>query len=1158
METLIPSSQIDGQIEGQTALHLDTRYVSDRDTHLDVEMQSPSVRMAKSYGILQNKISLTHTESKDTIYESSENPGNENRKFPAMPARPVYNDFATAHLSITNRNRSRSFSTYAPTISDTADAEEENIPLRRMKNTENNHFAEDNHPPMPSMPDVFRDNVTPNEKQEEKKHTNTSNKISFKNRLSDMFSTNPPFNVGTTAEHQAPVIGSLKKVWDNISPARRSTVKNSPKWPRGYVELEADDAVIAPYSPTPAPRRSANEPLVSCDKSTSSNEISQPSLVHTSSSDLAEGSNDDSDEYADYGATLDEYFEDNPRIEDESLVDEANDSMYSADIGADNLRRLSDIHEESTVSNIVKGYGKFSSSHYSGSGASMNLSGRVQFLTRSEYGSSPKISVNSKSHEDLSREYIGSIAVIKPLRLGSSGKAPNDNLPDIPHGHIQQGMQRQQSDELHPSSTYGDTRKLLEITQRTKQTTENMAAYTAGRTQARSPLGLAGRDLNDSSPDSLTRPSPAVMRHPRFGMQEFSSPHRSQDDKQGQEIRNNDFNLERDVSRALRFDSDDESDYGAVIAPRSVYVPHTATESSSLSRYASIEEEEEEDICDARRHNEEEFYDESVIPATWRNHEKYSMKVRVPIRPINTTPTRQSSSSHFDLEGSQEMDSHLAEHASSGDVTDFEDDNNDWETVRDTRILSGISNFPYMEPGQYHRTGSSLANYSSDDEGQSQGGISSIMEAFKPEVDVIQHPSHARYAHGFRHVTDEDQAVQALIPKFTPKGVNGFPINSSRLATTCPDDSKMNGGHDQELHSISSAEDGRTSRAQFRSSIEDFGEPGPAISHGLLHMPGGSRRQVDTPDSYSQIIIAANGGVLPWYMGGRPNVCGSDVANASSGDILNGSDFGQSANRQQSGNPGTCTKESNRFVKFVKGPPGAFYRNLRLGKGKRRQGDLEANVSPTRQVRIIQHPAIHSANQMRTLSILSAIYPEQPAAIEEPITRARNSREFVYRSPAAPMISNTWRPLYTTAELRNIEEDRPEAPSTPQLQMASPHPDRSQVQAGSPYRIVHGPPRLVERPRESSSINVDTADRKSKISTVVLALCFFFPPALLLYRVGMLDGFMIWGTSGEIRSFGKIHKTIAGYLFGVYAIIAVIMLVALLVPGSLGKSAYTA
>ena len=72
--------------------------------------------------------------------------------------------------------------------------------------------------------------------------------------------------------------------------------------------------------------------------------------------------------------------------------------------------------------------------------------------------------------------------------------------------------------------------------------------------------------------------------------------------------------------------------------------------------------------------------------------------------------------------------------------------------------------------------------------------------------------------------------------------------------------------------------------------------------------------------------------------------------------------------------------------------------------------------------------------------------------------------------------------------------------------------------------------RLRRLPRKNSSIATGTAREKKMMSRLVLFFCMLFPPLLLLFGYGALDGVMLALSKGRIERFGRQEKRVARVL----------------------------
>jgi uncharacterized YccA/Bax inhibitor family protein len=89
-------------------------------------------------------------------------------------------------------------------------------------------------------------------------------------------------------------------------------------------------------------------------------------------------------------------------------------------------------------------------------------------------------------------------------------------------------------------------------------------------------------------------------------------------------------------------------------------------------------------------------------------------------------------------------------------------------------------------------------------------------------------------------------------------------------------------------------------------------------------------------------------------------------------------------------------------------------------------------------------------------------------------------------------------------------------------------------------------PRLAMFSRDPSN-QTGLIEQKQCFSTVVLCLCILFPPFLVLYAIGALDGLVGWWTRGQCSTFGKGHKRVAFVLVYSWCLLVLLGLIAFLV-----------
>ncbi|KFY81824.1 hypothetical protein V500_11062 [Pseudogymnoascus sp. VKM F-4518 (FW-2643)] len=557
--------------------------------------------------------------------------------------------------------------------------------------------------------------------------------------------------------------------------------------------------------------------------------------------------------------------------------------------------------------------------------------------------------------------------------------------------------------------------------------------------------------------------------------------------------------------------------------------------------------------------------------------------IKIPIRPI------------AGKDGSPRRSKHRT--SGSSNVTGKEDDPNDWETITDSIMLfskdEDKENIRPFVDAAFNEAGSSIANFS-DHLGESSSGPILAAITLAQSEQVLRYRDRLNGEFGMRPENVMGTSSSAMLPRRRLHGTHGFPLNGFRTpkkgfgdvtSSLVPEDTLSS-----PLNNYSrSRQNGPTAKSQLMSKFNDRFQQDQSISttmdmtlsgHGVFAGPstpkpwvkgadhlevdlGGSpsSQRLGTPDSYMLMIMQANGGKMPQYMGDNDSetrTLGSSVADTSTasddsfadldGEVMNANHpygglyaFNQDPNAKE--RTGITPGNSRARTPLVKGPPGAFYRKLRSKANSLR--DKKTDETPTK---MLSSPTkslgrtmpgktgitISPSRKLRTLSLVA----ESLGPINQLIPQPTGTENYIYKSPLAPVQSAEWMNLYSTAELDRMNSPPSSAHSSPRIE---------EPLLGSCTWTVHeGPPRLGAWIHDNSSTATNTAARKTKISNVAVAVCMLMPPTLLLLRFGWLDQFMIWYTKGDISHFGKTQKKVAGYLFAFYvcsATVAVIVTV---------------
>ncbi|OBT83070.1 hypothetical protein VE02_08854 [Pseudogymnoascus sp. 03VT05] len=599
------------------------------------------------------------------------------------------------------------------------------------------------------------------------------------------------------------------------------------------------------------------------------------------------------------------------------------------------------------------------------------------------------------------------------------------------------------------------------------------------------------------------------------------------------------------------------------------------------------------------------FYASHHSPSKKAWHRRNKDKaIKIPIRPL---PGKNGSP-------------RLSKHRTSGssNVTGKEDDPNDWETITGSIMLSSRDDEkdnirPFVDAA-FNEAGSSIANFS-DHLGESSSGPILAALTLAQSEQVMRYPDRYNGDDGMYPGHVMETSSSAMLPRRRMHGSDGFPLNGFRTpkrgfgavtSSLMPEDTLSS-----PLDNYSrSRQNGPVAKPQYKSRFNDDFQQDQSIStamdmtlpgHGNFAGPstpthwvegddhlevdlrGPSNRGANSPDSFMQMMMQANEGQMPQYMGddySERRTLGSSVADMSTVaddnsfvDLHGGPPMPMDENHPYGGlyafNQDPNAKErtgikpgnSRARAPLVKGPPGAFYRKLQSKANsllaKKVETPTKMPSSPTKSMgRTLPDKTRVTYSPSRMLRPLSLV-ADSLGPINQIIPQPSGNENYVYKSPLAPVQSAEWMNLYSVEDLNRINSSPRSVQSSPRFDHSFPRPidspplssAHSSPLIGEPllrdpaWHIHEGPPRLSAWIHDNSSTATDTADRKAKISNVAVAVCMLLPPALLLLRVGWLDQFMIWYTKGDISHFGKTQKKVAGYLFAAYVCSATVVVI---------------
>jgi hypothetical protein len=1118
---------------------------------------------------------------------------NETRRH--TPVRPVYDDFATAHSSITSRS-AKSLFRYSPHRSPNRS------PRRRSR--KRNSLRDRSRPPSRL---AHRSVRRPKERSRFDEHlaatvpTNTSQHESlsafdFDVSQADFKSTRPPqlelspgrspgkeYKKQTTSSR---LIGSLRKALLNRSSTPTKSPGNlSKSAPQDNIEFgvelkrpeDASRGSYIPKSPAEAEQPGvfvfggsyqANEPLVQLQY-----RVADATPAFTIGQGLPGSALDYQNRNKGIEASLHRINEDRYKPVDNASYDGAG-YAYVAESHTNSSMR-----EGSTVDNIVKQY------------AQNDHLWDVKLESDDEHSEDDNVyfdrpTSHPRVHDDVS---VHSLLELESVSAGSnvsnhrkraaaaefqeqvrafrlhqsSGQAPKAALPQVP-STVDQRTMHSESEGLDQASSYGDTRNLLEITQR-------LQALTPGGISS-SPKSEAELHSHHSGQAAHGRPNinrnpfrrgPAVAHFtPTLidgafdleGAQKHGvAPRPAVNDSVKKPTLVPQLATERDVSIALHRMS-------AFSYPtKETSVRHngdggfqSSTDSGGLLNYIGKQDRRPQEVVN----QEQGFYHESAIHETWIGSNQFE-QIRIPIN--------RSGSLSLPATGSR---SSVAE-----------DNATDWETV----FENGLSRDTPAPLGHVRTAGSSLANNSDE------GNISPVFfehSDFSSTDRIVQHPGRIDYSHDYRKREIKEGNFPILLPSYGPHRVNGFPANSIRSISPFQQQSDtyyyqhptpLSRDHTNPFRSpppevidglqVPGATANRPAPVTYGgprakqathstivntgresgSWMNEYGDPGPTVRPGQA--------------LYASTIRAVSGPALP-DLQSRSTGSGSNIGDSSSpcpdGLVIDRNSATAQEKVPFSHYTPAGARSSQAAIKerapLVKGPPGAFYQGLRSRpdyRGRMLTPERQATSKTSRDI-----SRSYPTNQIRPLSLLKARDPEQGIgtfdgqAMRAQLPEDDESRKSTIPPHLGRIKSKTWRLLYTEEQLsrlRDIEGGQGGVHLDSLSQQSFSTTLSSRATGPGPMTAWPSPPRLVPFPHNEFTMRPDTVKTRKNLSNIVLVLCCFFPPMLILYGFGYLDNIVQSWTAGEANTFGRGHKKAALALAAFFFVAVIATIVAVVV-----------
>ena len=751
------------------------------------------------------------------------------------------------------------------------------------------------------------------------------------------------------------------------------------------------------------------------------------------------------------------------------------------------------------------------------------------------------------------------------------GQPPTRTLPEIPTLDVPASApdKSQETGQL----SHGDTHKLHDLTKKTKGVSQKSLQQRTSDMHS---------DLDESEADvtaqlhvpSFPFATPKIQATPKVIISPADDPSVYGDDPHWTDPVILRQPLEREVSKALRRASG-YSVYSIESASTSLTRrnEHPRPQKSGLnfSRKINVEDtppsdsgslstEQRDFIAQAQA-----FYDRGAIAPNWVTAHHQNV-VRIPIsHSVNLPDSPPESPNDRPHESSEKHTT----------PTEAED----WETVADSAggpFGRSKPNEAMMIGGLVNRAGSSIAD-NSDDGTDSTEPLH--IDEYGSSDRIAHHPGNVEYYGDYRQRDLKKTHIPVFLPVFREHKVNGYLADSNR--TRPP----------QNYHNYNPQPLLKTHTNPFKSPPPKM-KPPRGQNIGLfppsLHtseesadftnsnqgrqIPPGNQGHVDDRLRFDWTGELEPGIALGGSSDGVPPL--NKKRSSSWQYVLALGEKIASPKKELFATTSTTSskhKEINIELKasgsskpqgqkpFIKGPPGAFYRDLHLNSKHepRRVSLIQANRPakiPAQNNKTKEYPT----NTLRPLALLASTTHTPSSAesrpiVEQPSTPIRsnkkrgaesdNPNDFIYRSPLAPPKRPSWQDLYSP---RQLQEIRNAAISDGFFESQPVLGNSPRDSKGNTWKHLFENPKLSPWSQNPAHIIVE-AHRKRSISIMVLALCNLFPPILLLYATGRMDGIIVWWTNGDFSSFALKQKRYAWLLLACWMCVTAIGLVAFLI-----------
>lgn len=516
------------------------------------------------------------------------------------------------------------------------------------------------------------------------------------------------------------------------------------------------------------------------------------------------------------------------------------------------------------------------------------------------------------------------------------------------------------------------------------------------------------------------------------------------------------------------------------------------------------------------------FYNQDALSASWVNRNQENA-IRVPIR-LNSQVSRPSECTTELLDllatGSQQILPRSSQNATA------DEDNRDWETIGTRTSGLGIyDQNPYLGlvGGTVGRTGSSIAD-------TSDMGINSTLEIDNLHLSqrIAQHPANLQYQAEYKQRTLKDTKAPIFAPRYRIHNVNGFLANSNRLQpqpliTNSSPHTLMKYHVNPFRESPPQVLQAPTGNSCYKRDKQADGPENIKGSSQTLDTEIGDEdyTKIDEPPSGFQGLSAEDrrNKTLEWM----ENFDEHKLEVRVDGHQHNSNGYPQASRPSSFFRAiGTVAKSVSGFL--TKKHRQSTYTSDTMLRDLTLPGKM--HIDGTEEYQHTKHNA-RGENGLKNLTLVDKLQPLTPQSLSSShIYTASCSDDFIYRSPLAAPKKSTWKTLYSPSQLLGFQRSADTDGfnfSTGNLN--DPVSTLGTQPMGSRRRIFETPTlRLWKRDEDTQT---DLTHQKRNCSIMILCLCALFPPLLLLYIFGALDGLISWWTQGRYTTFAKSQRRLA-------------------------------